>query len=113
MKINQSILTDLLERTPIPPPETGGILGGQAGVITRYYADMGVSHMPAHYMPHADILNRVIERWKAERIDFYGTTKGIGFYQKGTYSTLKRSCGECRRQLKHYTSRLYFPNRKL
>lgn len=72
MKINQSILTDLLERTPIPPPETGGILGGQAGVITRYYADMGVSHMPAHYMPHADILNRVIERWKAERIDFYG-----------------------------------------
>ena len=74
-------MTDLLERTPIPPPETGGILGGQAGVITRYYADMGVSHMPAHYMPHADILNRVIERWKAERIDFYGifhsTTIGI------------------------------------
>ena len=72
MQIDKLILSDLLLKTPVPPPESGGILGGHAGVITRYFADEGSSHMPAHYRPCVDKLNCIIEQWKSEDVEFYG-----------------------------------------
>ena len=72
MKIRKKILDEIINRTPMLPPESGGILGGKNGVITRYCADAGVSHMPARYAPNVDMLNDAIAQWSTEGVELYG-----------------------------------------
>ena len=72
MKIEKKILDDIINCTPLLPPESGGILGGKNGVITRYCADEGVSYMSARYAPNVDVLNAAIEQWSTEGVELYG-----------------------------------------
>ena len=72
MKIEKAILDELIKNTPELPPESGGILGGQNGIVTRYRADAGVSHMPARYAPNVNIINGMIAQWSTEGIEFCG-----------------------------------------
>ncbi len=72
MKIEKRILDEIINRTPALPPESGGILGGQNGVVTRYCADAGVAHMPARYAPNVDMLNAAITQWRTEGVELYG-----------------------------------------
>lgn len=72
MKIKADIYRKLISETPVPPPETGGILGRQADVVTQYFPDCGNSPFPAHYRPDVMKLNRVIAGWQAEEIAFCG-----------------------------------------
>lgn len=74
MKILSSVYTALLFDTPSLPPETGGILGGQNGIISNCCFDKGQCTLtsPAHYQPNTDFLNQVIQEWKTCGIQFYG-----------------------------------------
>lgn len=72
MRIEKTILDELINRTPALPPESGGILGGQNGVITHRFPDSGLSRMPAGYAPNAAVLNAAIARWSAEGVALYG-----------------------------------------
>lgn len=72
MRIEKTILDELINRTPALPPESGGILGGQNGVITHRFPDSGLSRMPARYAPNAAVLNAAIVRWSAEGVALYG-----------------------------------------
>lgn len=56
------------------PPETGGILGGFNGFVTHCYFDRGLCALtaPSHYQPSTELLNQVIQKWRANNIQFYG-----------------------------------------
>lgn len=74
MKILRAVYESLLCETPTLPPETGGILGGRCGTITHYRLDKGRCTLasPAHYQPDIELLNRVIQQWQSNKIDFHG-----------------------------------------
>lgn len=74
MKILKAVYDSLLREMPSLPPETGGILGGRCGMITHYRLDKGRCTLtsPAHYQPDIELLNRVIQQWQSNKIEFYG-----------------------------------------
>lgn len=74
MKILSTVYDYLLRETPLLPPETGGILGGQNGFVTHYCFDKGQCALtsPAHYQPNTELLNQVIQEWQVCKIQFYG-----------------------------------------
>ena len=74
MKIASNLYQLILHKTSLPPPETGGILGGQNGIITNCCFDNGQCALtsPARYQPDTDFLNQVIQEWKTCGIQFYG-----------------------------------------
>lgn len=73
MKILESVYNSILNDTPSPPPESGGILGGADGVITCYAPDKGISSNGYdQYVPDVEFLNAQIEEWKSQGVAFYG-----------------------------------------
>lgn len=71
MKMTNEIFIDILSSFPFAPPECGGIIGGQDGVINRFCFDNKGSEEQAVYEPNADYLNRIIEEWSQSGISFY------------------------------------------
>lgn len=72
MKMTNETFIDILSSFPSAPPECGGIIGGQDGVISRFCFDNKGSEKQAVYEPNADYLNRIIEEWSQSGISFYG-----------------------------------------
>ena len=73
MKIQQEIFKQILENSPTPPPEVGGIIGGKDNIITCYFADKGSKdNCYDSYYPDVAVLNKQISIWKKNGIDFYG-----------------------------------------
>jgi len=73
MKIKIEAHNEILNRVPSSPPETGGILGGNKGVITEFIFDIGLTGGDiGHYYPNTDKLNRVLVEWQKFGIEFYG-----------------------------------------
>lgn len=74
MRVTDTLYQTIFTKVPPPPPETGGILGGQCGLITHCHFDSGqcTQTAPAHYQPDSELLNRVIQVWQADNIQFYG-----------------------------------------
>lgn len=74
MKILSAVYDSLLCKTPLLPPETGGILGGRCGLITHYDFDKGQCTLtsPAHYQPNTELLNQTIAKWQTHNIQFFG-----------------------------------------
>lgn len=73
MKIQQEIFKQILENSPTPPPEVGGIIGGKDNIITCYFADKGSKdNCYDSYYPDVVLLNKQISVWKKNDIDFYG-----------------------------------------
>ena len=73
MKINKEIYDEILKYTPVVPPETGGIIGQQNGIIGFAEFDSGsVQSDCAVYIPNVEKLNSVIEKWSSSSIEFVG-----------------------------------------
>lgn len=73
MKINKEIYDEILKYTPVVPPETGGIIGQQNGIIGFAEFDSGtVKGDCAVYIPNVEKLNSVIEKWNRWGIEFVG-----------------------------------------
>lgn len=65
---------ELLCSLPCAPPETGGILGGKAGITSTYAIDLGLHSFDSydHYYPDIKKLNQIINDWAEKGISFYG-----------------------------------------
>lgn len=73
MKIQKIIYDEILKYTPVVPPETGGIIGQQNGIICFAEFDSGtVQRESAVYVPNVEKLNSVIEKWNSSGIEFVG-----------------------------------------
>lgn len=73
LKIQKDIYNQMVSTCPPLPPETGGILGGNNGIITHYFADIGSGgNAYDQYVPNVDYLNAKIEEWCILGISFYG-----------------------------------------
>lgn len=58
---------------PVVPPETGGILGEQNGIITTVYFDFSSKEKSrAIYIPNVKQLNKIICKWACDDINFIG-----------------------------------------
>ena len=72
MKMTNDIFISILSSFPSAPPECGGIIGGQDGVISEFCFDSTGPTEQAVYEPNVDYLNRTIEEWRQSGISFYG-----------------------------------------
>ena len=73
MKITSEIYNIILNNIPSSPPETGGILGGKSGIITKFVFDDGLPESDrGHYYPDIEKLNHCILEWLKCGIEFYG-----------------------------------------
>ena len=55
------------------PPESGGILGGQNRIINHVVFDPGMNQSKwCSYTPNVKMMNKTIERWFTDGIDFQG-----------------------------------------
>lgn len=72
MKMTNEIFIGILSSFPSAPPECGGIIGGQDGVVCKFCFDNMGSDEHAVYEPNVDYLNRTIEEWRRSGISFYG-----------------------------------------
>lgn len=74
IKVCHRVLRDILSFVPCVPPETGGVIGGQEGIISAYVLDSGgpKSNGYDYYAPDTIFLNHTIEQWRKEGIELYG-----------------------------------------
>lgn len=70
MKISVKVYNEIIKNKYAY--ETGGILGGNDGIITHCFFDEGCENKGNSYKPNIYILNQIIERWSKENINFYG-----------------------------------------
>ena len=68
---SESVMGEILKKLPCEPPEIGGILGGKNGVVTCHVLDYGkTGGSPCSYTPNIAYLNRKIEEWFKDGIEF-------------------------------------------
>lgn len=110
VKILQDIYYNILFDTPMPSPETGGILGCENLVITKHFQDLGVnSGRIGHYVPSITALNNQIKNWYEHNIMF------CGIYHTHYEGDKQLSGGDIvyitniLRQFRSYTDSLLFP----
>lgn len=73
MKIQKEIYNKILYLCQVVPPEIGGIIGQQNGIIGFAEFDSGtVKSDCAVYIPNVKKLNSVIEKWNRWGIEFVG-----------------------------------------
>lgn len=74
MKMVKSVYKKILENVPTHMPETGGMLGGQDGTVTKVVFDGGKDDdfRRCHYTPNVTMLNSCLVEWSESGIEFYG-----------------------------------------
>lgn len=74
MNILYSTLLNILSTCPTVPPETGGIIGETAGIVTHYMFDSGNCFSNGYdvYAPNVTLINRTITYWAHKKIRFCG-----------------------------------------
>lgn len=73
MKIKKAIYDKILNFCPSVPPEAGGIIGQQNGIIGfAEFDSRTVQRDSAVYVPNVEKLNSVIEKWNNLGIEFVG-----------------------------------------
>ena len=71
MHIKSEIYKKILDSQNTCPPETGGVLGGQNGIITAEHFDRGMqADRMCSYIPNVKELNNVNKQCKMENIRF-------------------------------------------
>ena len=71
-KMKEDIYKEIHRALSAMPPETGGILGSRDGQILSFYFDEKGSCSEKQYVPDVDTLNRQIQMWQKEEIEFAG-----------------------------------------
>ncbi len=73
MRICRSIFNEIINIPADAPPEVGGIIGGNGGIVTDHYLDTGVnSDIACSYTPDVSLLNTIISEWATKGIQFMG-----------------------------------------
>lgn len=74
MKMVKSVYKKILDNVPTHMPETGGMLGGQDGTVTKVVFDDGKDDdfRRCHYTPNVTMLNSCLVEWSESGIEFYG-----------------------------------------
>ena len=96
MKMVKSVYTKILENVPDHMPETGGMLGGQNGIITKVVFDDGKEDdfRRCHYTPNVVMLNGCLVEWSKSGIEFYGLFHthfyGVSSLSKGDEVYIKK-----------------------
>lgn len=92
------------------PHESGGILGGKKGVVTRVVFDEGIDASCAcSYVPDVKKLNNILWSWKEEQVDFMGMFH-THFWSVSTLSDGdKKYIEKIVRNMPECIERLYFP----
>lgn len=111
MKIQKSVFEEIIKTVPYVPPESGGIIGGTNQVVTHFVLDNGtfLSNGYDIYVPDTLFLNKTIQRWKEEGVDFYGIFHS--HFPNGTRLSNgdKRYITRIMNTMPQYVSKLYFP----
>ena len=96
MKMVKSVYTKILENAPDHMPETGGMLGGQNGIVTKIVFDDGKEDdfRRCHYTPNVVMLNGCLVEWSKSGIEFYGLFHthfyGVSSLSKGDEVYIKK-----------------------
>ena len=73
MRIKKDVYYSLVKDCPIPPPECGGILGGDNGIINIFSLNESTNPSGCYsYSPDIDKLNSILASWSTKGIEFYG-----------------------------------------
>lgn len=72
LTMTQGCYNSIIKALALTPPETGGILGAENGVITHFEFDSSIKSTMHYYEPDAEKLNNVIKEWHNNNICFYG-----------------------------------------
>ena len=109
MKIKASIFKEIVE-SPAPPPEVGGIIFVKYYIIICYFADEGSKeNCYDSYYPSTDLLNKQIEKWQDEKIDFYGIYHTHFAGDDGLSSSDRRYIVNIMQAMPSQIRYLYFP----
>lgn len=96
MKMVKSVYKKILENVPTHMPETGGMLGGQDGTVTKVVFDDGKDDdfRRCHYTPNVTMLNSCLVEWSESGIEFYGLFHthfyGVSSLSKGDEIYIKK-----------------------
>ena len=107
MFIYENVLCQLLNFVPDVPPETGGILGGMGGVISRFWLDVGNQY--DIYVPNVEKINQIISDWQKAGIEFYGIFHSHSENNESLSSADKRYIVKIMRSMPPQVTHLYFP----
>lgn len=69
--IEENTYNNIMDTVGAVSPETGGIVGGNDGVITNFYYDINARNEENTYTPSLDV-NKVIREWNQYGIEFMG-----------------------------------------
>jgi len=73
MFILKSVYDEIVKNSPFVPPEIGGILGGQKGLVTDFFVDVGLpSNGYDEFIPNTELFNRIIDEWRHRNISLIG-----------------------------------------
>ena len=111
MKMVKSVYKKILENVPTHMPETGGMLGGQDGTVTKVVFDGGKDDdfRRCHYTPNVTMLNSCLVEVKVELnfMDcFILISTGCHHCQKEMKYILKRYWRQCQNPRKSCSFRL-------
>lgn len=96
MEVLNSIYKIIIENVHDHMPETGGMLGGQDGIITKVVFDGGKDDdfRRCHYTPDVVMLNSCLLEWSKSGIEFYGLFHthfyGVSSLSKGDAVYIKK-----------------------
>lgn len=71
MRITKKLYEEIVFNTPVPPPESGGILFTKNSIISKCVFDMGLSEY-GKYTPNVKVLNREIKLFTEQGYEFCG-----------------------------------------
>ena len=100
------------------PPESGGILGMRDGIVCAYLHDRSVqTTLSAEYVPDVFWMNRCIEEWHKQGVDFAGIIHSHPSCQDSLSDSDIAYIHRIMTSLPQTVSKLYFPliipNKKL
>lgn len=70
--ITKKVYDSILNTIGKSPIESGGILGEKDGIICEFYFDEDAKHTKSNYIPNLSKLNKVIEEWQENGVQFIG-----------------------------------------
>ena len=92
MKITRQMYDEIISQTSDFYKETGGIIGGNNGVISIQMFDTGSeSDCMCRYTPSTKILNDTIKHWQESELEFMGLYH-THFHSVSTLSDSDREC---------------------
>ena len=110
MTIKKNIYQEIMTHCSNKQTETGGIIGGENGVISEFIFDLGLDEKESGcYYPNTEVMNRYLSEWQQRGITFYGIVHSHLQEKEDLSSGDKEYISSIIQAMPHDTNRLYFP----